>query len=87
MKATLLFSTVLVTIFFGSTNLLAGSYSDSVSSQEAKAVAHPSSVKGKAAARAEIEETGMKEEFVGKMDREKFANEAQKDKSKKLQKH
>ena len=87
MKLRLLHTTLLATLLVGTTSLFAGSYSDSVSSKEAKAIAHPSSVKGQATAKAEVEEAGMKEEFVGKMDREKFAKEAKEERSKKLQKH
>ena len=60
-------------------------YKDSVASKETGALHNPSSVKGKAAARAKVEEAQAKEEFEAKEDRSKFQKEVDEDKNKTIQ--
>ncbi len=62
-----------------------GAMKDTVAKEEAKAIANPSAVKGEAAAKAKVEETQAKEEFVAKEDAQKFAMEARKDRVMRLQ--
>jgi len=81
MKKSVMISTLLAAVLFGTTALTANSLTDVVAKKEAAALMK-GKVKDEAAAKAKVEETAAKEEFETKLDREKFAKEAKSDEKK-----
>ncbi len=60
-------------------------YKDSVAKEEAKALKNPSHIKGGAAAKAEVEEIELKEQFKAKQQMEAFKKESKEDEAKTIE--
>ena len=87
MKRKVIISTVLATLLFGTSALVASSdYSDSVSVKEAKALNNPASVVEHAKAQAKVEETNSRDLYEAKLDNTKFNKEVAKEDARRLKK-
>jgi len=84
MKTKFIISTVVASLLLSSTALFAGSYHDSVTSKEAKALQNESNVKGQRAAQAKIEEVNDREAFLAKVKSGDFKKEASKEETQRL---
>ena len=81
MKKSVMISTVLAAVLFGTTALTANSLTDVVAKKEAAALMK-GKVKGEAAAEKKVEEVTKKEALEAKRDKTKFAEEAKADEKK-----
>lgn len=87
MERKVIISTVLATLLFGTSTLVASSdYSDSVSVKEAKALNNPTSVVEHTKAQAKVEETNSKDLYEAKLDNTKFNKEVAKEDARRLKK-
>jgi len=84
MKRKFSLSLITTVLLLTSTAVFANSYKDTLSTQEQKALANPKSVKGSAAAKAQVEEAMLKEDFLAKVKAGDFKKEVSKEESQRL---
>ncbi len=85
MKTKFILSTVVASLLLSSSALFAGTYQDSVTSKEAKALHNPSSVKDHSAAKAKVEEANSREAYLAKVDSGEFKKEVNQEETRRLQ--